>query len=147
MPWKVAPVPLGRMERTNLVAVLVLTQALQTLLFAGVTFIFFVVFGKIALTEEVIKNWTGRAPTPGTLFQIPVPIPDGLIHVSMFIAAFSAMYFAVSTVTDPKYRTSFFEPISEHLAASLYARDLYLSAIRRDQPTRPLPNRNQMATG
>jgi hypothetical protein len=130
--------PLTPLERANMILVLVLTQVLQTLVLATVMFVFFVIFGIIAVQHSVIKAWIGRDPTSGTLFGIQLPIPQELLHVSLFIAAFSGLYFAASTVTDAKYRSAFFDPLADHLAVSLVARDRYLAHLlgepRRTEP-------------
>lgn len=121
--------PLTKLERANMVLVLVLTQVLQTLVLATLVFVFFVIFGIIAVQHAVIKAWIGRDPTSGTLFGIQLPVPQELLHVSLFIAAFSGLYFAASTVTDAQYRSAFFDPLADHLAVSLVARDLYLDRL------------------
>jgi hypothetical protein len=130
--------PLTKLERANMVLVLVLTQVLQTLVLAALVFVFFVVFGIIAVQHSVIKAWIGRDPVSGTLFGIQLPVPQELLHVSLFIAAFSGLYFAASTVTDAKYRSAYFDPLADHLAVSLVARDLYLARLagvpRRAEP-------------
>ncbi|WP_410616581.1 hypothetical protein [Amycolatopsis sp. lyj-109] len=121
--------PLTKLERANMVLVLVLTQVLQTFVLATLVFVFFVVFGIVAVQHAVIKAWVGRDPVSGTLFGIQLPIPQELLQVSLFIAAFSGLYFAASTVTDAKYRSAFFDPLADHLAVSLVARDLYLGRL------------------
>ena len=121
--------PLTKLERANMVLVLVLTQVLQTFVLATLVFVFFVVFGIVAVQHSVIKAWIGRDPVSGTLFGIQLPIPQELLQVSLFIAAFSGLYFAASTVTDAKYRSAFFDPLADHLAVSLVARDLYLGRL------------------
>ncbi|MBE8518900.1 hypothetical protein ILP97_15480 [Amycolatopsis sp. H6(2020)] len=121
--------PLTKLERANMVLVLVLTQVLQTFVLATLVFVFFVVFGIVAVQHSVIKAWIGRDPASGTLFGIQLPIPQELLQVSLFIAAFSGLYFAASTVTDAKYRSAFFDPLADHLAVSLVARDLYLGRL------------------
>jgi hypothetical protein len=130
--------PLTKLERANMILVLVLTQVLQTLVLATLVFVFFVIFGVIAVQHAVIKAWLGRDPTSGVLFGIQLPVPQELLHVSLFIAAFSGLYFAASAVTDAKYRSAFFDPLADHLAVSLVARDLYLARLlgepRRAQP-------------
>ncbi|MEV6443168.1 hypothetical protein [Amycolatopsis sp. NPDC051716] len=121
--------PLTKLERANMVLVLVLTQVLQTFVLATLVFVFFVVFGIVAVQHAVIKAWIGRDPAGGTLFGIQLPVPQELLQVSLFIAAFSGLYFAASTVTDAKYRSAFFDPLADHLAVSLVARDLYLGRL------------------
>ncbi|MDX3186856.1 hypothetical protein PV458_00425 [Streptomyces sp. MN03-5084-2B] len=121
--------PLTKLEQANMVLVLMLTQVLQTFVLATLVFVFFVVFGIVAVQHSVIKAWIGRDPVSGTLFGIQLPIPQELLQVSLFIAAFSGLYFAASTVTDAKYRSAFFDPLADHLAVSLVARDLYLGRL------------------
>ncbi|WP_432856073.1 hypothetical protein ACQPXB_23880 [Amycolatopsis sp. CA-161197] len=122
-------VPLTKLERANMVLVLLLTQILQTLVLSVLTFVFFVAFGVITVRAPVIKSWVGHDPSPGTLFGIQVPIANELLQVSLFIAAFSALYFAAGAVTDATYRSSFFEPLVRHLGTSLTARDRYLARL------------------
>jgi hypothetical protein len=124
-------VPLRKLERANMVLVLMLTQVLQTVVFATLMFVFFVVFGAVSIRSDVIKAWIARPPSGGVLFGIQMPVPNELLQVSLFIAAFSGLYFAASTVTDAKYRESFFDPLADHMAASLSARDIYLTRLGR----------------
>jgi hypothetical protein len=122
-------IPLRKLEQANMVLVLMLTQVLQTIVFATLMFVFFVAFGAVAIRNEVIKAWIARPPSGGMLFGIQVPVPNELLQVCLFIAAFSGLYFAASTVTDAKYRESFFDPLAKHMAASLSARDIYLTQL------------------
>jgi MFS family permease len=124
-------VPLRKLEQANMVLVLMLTQVLQTVVFATLMFVFFVVFGAVAIRNDVIKAWIARPPSGGVLFGIQLPVSNELLQVSLFIAAFSGLYFAASTVTDAKYRESFFDPLADHMAASLSARDIYLARLGR----------------
>ena len=131
-------VPLRKLERANMVLVLVLTQALQTFVLATLVFVFFVVFGIIAIRHSVIKAWIGRDPTGGSLFGIQVPVPNELLQVSLFVAAFAGLYFAAAAVTDDKYRNAFFDPLTDHLNVSLFARDIYLSGIGKSGARPPV---------
>ncbi|SDI47233.1 hypothetical protein SAMN05192558_104309 [Actinokineospora alba] len=120
-------VPLRRAERADMVLVLVLTQLVQALLVAMVMFVFFVLFGLAALKEDLMKTWSGRDLTTGNLFGVQLSAPHELLHVSLFIAAFSALYFITSTVTDALYRPAFFDPFTVEMAVSLAERDEYLA--------------------
>ena len=102
--------PLSRLERGNLTLVLFLARALQVVVFSVVVFVFFLVFGTLAVTPDVIEKWLGHPPEPGRLLGLPLPISDQLIQVSEFLGVFSGLYFVAATATDPAYRTSFFEP-------------------------------------
>ncbi len=129
-PVAAGPVRLRPVERVNMVLVLVLAEAFQAAVFGVVMFVFFVVFGVLAVRPEVMKAWSNQNPTVGNLFGVQVPVPNQLLHVSIFLAAFSALYFVASTVTDERYRRSFFEPLVDHLAVSLAARQVYLTRWR-----------------
>jgi hypothetical protein len=57
---------------------------------------------------------------------IHVPVPQTVVHVSLFVAVLSGLYFTVSTSVDPIYRERFFDPLISDLAISLAGRDAYL---------------------
>jgi hypothetical protein len=48
------------------------------------------------------------------------------VHVSLFVAVLSGLYFTVSTSVDPLYRERFFNPLIDDVAVSLAGRDAYL---------------------
>ena len=49
------------------------------------------------------------------------------MQVSMFLAAFSGLYFTVSTVTDETYRAQFFGGVSDQLERAVGVRAVYLA--------------------
>ena len=53
--------PLTRRERINAVLVLVFSQATQVALLAVVVWLFFVAFGSLAISDDVIEAWVGSA--------------------------------------------------------------------------------------
>lgn len=119
--------PLRPAERANMLLVLLLTQAFQAVVFAMLMFGFFVTFGSLAVRPAVIKAWSTHAPTTGTLFGIQIPVPNELVQMSIFLAAFSALYFVASAASDARYRRAFLDPLVDHMAVSLTARRLYLT--------------------
>jgi hypothetical protein len=120
-------VPLRKIERLNVGLVLALTQALQAVVVATLMFAFFVVFGLVAVHRSLMKTWSGHALAAGKLFGLQIPVPNELLQVSLFIAAFSGLYFVAAMATDVLYRSAFVEPLADHMAESLSARDVYLS--------------------
>ncbi|HVK25313.1 MAG TPA: hypothetical protein VM677_28485 [Actinokineospora sp.] len=120
-------VPLRRIERANLVLVLVFTHLLQAVFVSAVMYAFFIAFGSVAVKHELMKTWSGRDLTSGHILGVQVNVPGELLQVSLFIAAFSAVYFVASTATDTLYRGQFFDPLTRHMAISLAARDIYLA--------------------
>lgn len=130
--------PLSRAEQVNVVAVMVVSQAIQVVLFTTGLFAFFLALGIIAIPDDVIVLWsaetacqTGVPPCAGTWFGIAIPIPQTVVHMSLFVAVLSGLYFTVSTSVDPLYRERFFDPLIADVAVSLAGRDAYLELERR----------------
>jgi hypothetical protein len=145
-PLAVAPghqpprTPLSRGERVNVVAVMLVAQAIQVVLFTAGLFAFFLALGVIAIPDEVTVLWSaeetcaeGQPPCAGTWFGIHLPVPQTVVHMSLFVSVLSGLYFTVSTSVDPLYRERFFDPLIADVAVSLAGRDAYLEreAVRR----------------
>ncbi|MGV0790973.1 hypothetical protein [Mycolicibacterium sp. XJ1819] len=136
-----ARVPLSLAEQANVVAVMVVAQAIQVVLFTAGLFAFFLALGIVAVPDDVAVLWsaelgcrTGEPPCPGTWFGVHVPVPQTVVHVSLFVAVLSGLYFTVSTSVDPMYRERFFDPLISDVAVSLAGRDAYLQ-MERDGST------------
>lgn len=132
-----ARTPLSLPEQVNVVAVMVVAQAIQVVLFTTGLFAFFLALGIIAVPDEVTVVWSGEQtcvvgepPCAGTWFGVHVPVPQTVVHTSLFVAVLSGLYFTVSTSVDPLYRQRFFEPLIADVAISLAGRDAYLAAER-----------------
>ncbi len=128
-----ARTPLSFAEQINVVAVMVVSQAIQVVFFTTGLFIFFVALGVIAIPDDVTVLWSaethcpvGEPPCAGTWFGIHVPVPQTVVHTSLFVAVLSGLYFTVSTSVDPLYRQRFFDPLIADVAVSLAGRDAYL---------------------
>lgn len=111
------------LQRTNLVLVLLITQAFQVLLLALAVFAFFIVFGAVAMKESVLASWIGADLTYPWGIR---PVSRELLQVSTFLAAFSGLYFAVYAVTDETYRREFFTEVLGELEQALRVRVRYL---------------------
>ena len=121
--------PLTRRQRVNLLLVLLISQVAQVLLLATAVWAFFLLFGRVAISEEVITSWVGeQAAAPPLLGRLG--FSNELLQVSIFIAAFSGLYFTVYAVTDATYREQFFTEITHELEAAVGVRAAYL-ALRR----------------
>ncbi|MGA5466536.1 hypothetical protein [Mycobacterium sp. NPDC050041] len=138
-PLAVAPghqpprTPLSGGERVNVVAVMLVAQAIQVVLFTAGLFAFFLALGVIAVPDEVTVLWSaeevcaeGQPPCAGTWFGIALPVPQTVVHMSLFVSVLSGLYFTVSTSVDPLYRERFFDPLIADVAVSLAGRDAYL---------------------
>ncbi len=129
--------PLSLAEQVNVVAVMVVSQAIQVVLFTAGLFVFFLTLGVIAIPDDVTVLWSGEQtcavgvpPCAGTWFGVHVPMPQTVVHTSLFVAVLSGLYFTVSTSVDPLYRQRFFEPLIADVAVSLAGRDAYLELER-----------------
>ena len=129
--------PLSLAEQINVVAVMVVSQAIQVVFFTTGLFAFFIALGVVAVPDDVTVLWSseqtcpvGEPPCAGTWFGIHVPIPQTAVHTSLFVAVLSGLYFTVSTSVDPHYRERFFDPLIADLAVSLAGRDAYLELER-----------------
>ncbi|ABM14249.1 MULTISPECIES: hypothetical protein [Mycolicibacterium] len=129
--------PLSMAEQANVVAVMVVAQAIQVVLFTAGLFAFFLALGVIAIPDDVTVVWSGEQacavgepPCAGTWFGVHIPIPQTVVHTSLFVAVLSGLYFTVSTSVDPLYRQRFFDPLIADVAVSLAGRDAYLEVER-----------------
>lgn len=122
-------------ERRNLILVLLVTQAAQVLLLALSVFGFFLVFGGVVMTREVQEGWVG-----GEIHALPwlTNLSVELVQVSVFLAAFSGLYFAVGVITDDTYREQFFSEVLAELERAVGVRAAYL-ALREESGDDAVP--------
>ncbi len=115
-------------ERANLLLVLVIAQAVQVLLLSLLVFAFFLVFGAIVMDDGVQEAWT-----QATIHHLPglTHVSVELVQVSVFLAAFSGLYFTVYAVTDEAYRDQFFTEVKRELDRSVGVRAVYMLMRRR----------------
>ncbi|MGH3367267.1 MAG: hypothetical protein ACRDOY_08705 [Nocardioidaceae bacterium] len=119
--------PLHGLQRANLLLVLLVVQAVQVLVLSLTVFVFFVAFGRLAISPSVIQSWTGHPPQPlGSSLVGSVE----LFQVSVFLAAFAGLYFTVYAVTDQIYRDQFFTHVSHELERAVGVRTVYLEVRR-----------------
>lgn len=133
--------PLSLAEQVNVVAVMVVSQAIQVVFFTIGLFAFFLALGVIAVPDDVTVLWSaeascavGQPPCAGTWFGVHIPIPQTVVHTSLFVAVLSGLYFTVSTSVDPLYRQRFFDPLVSDVATSLAGRDAYLELESASHP-------------
>ena len=124
--------PLSLAEQVNVVAVMVVSQAIQVVFFTAGLFAFFLALGIVAIPDDVTVLWSaeescpvGEPPCAGTWFGVHIPIPQTVVHTSLIVAVLSGLYFTVSTSVDPLYRQRFFDPLVSDVATSLAGRDAY----------------------
>ena len=130
--------PLGTRQRRNVGLILFTSQALQVLIVSLMVAAFFIVFGAIAVNEQVREAWIGEAGDTlltihllGEYFQIT----SELLKVASGLAAFTGLYFAIAMLTDSTYREEFLEEVTAELRSVFVVREQYLELL--EAPGRP----------
>lgn len=136
---------LRRNQRVNVGLVLFVSQALQVLLVSLAIAGFFVVFGLLAISDEVIAAWLGSGGTrvaglgDAEILGLEIHPTEELLRVATAIAAFCGLYYAIAVLTDSTYREEFLEEITDEMRETFTARGEYLRAraIARSGPSSP----------
>jgi hypothetical protein len=123
--------PLNRLQRANVGVVLLISHGLQIVVVTLTIGAFFVAFGTIAIDVDVTRAWlggsSGHALFSVTLLDVPLRPTTELLRVSGAIAALSGVYYAISVLTDDRYREEFLDEITEQMRATFAARAEYLA--------------------
>ncbi|MEY9912174.1 hypothetical protein ABIA35_008433 [Catenulispora sp. MAP12-49] len=124
---------LGLGQRRNMFMYLLLTQTIQISLLSWMVFFFYVVFGAIAIRPPVLKDWFGHVPPDAHLWGVRVPgVSSELLHVAVLLAGLSALYFAITALTDAVYRREFFDRTLAELDKAIHMRCAYLTLRGRN---------------
>ena len=122
---------LRRGERANVVFVVMASQITQIATVAVVTAAIFFVLGLLVLSPEVLAAWTTNGSTQGTWLGMTLPVPQALIHVTMFLGALTFMYVSARSVGDGEYRKQFLDPLVDDLRLTVVARNRYRAHVQR----------------
>lgn len=127
--------PLPRFARTNLVLMLLFSQAIQVLLLAFGLFVFFMAFGSLTIPDSTISAWTGEpvSSLPSAVGR-HLPVTNDLFQVSVFLASFSGLYFTVSAVSDENYRRQFFAGLAAQLERAVAVHAVYHALLQEVRP-------------
>ncbi len=121
--------PLATKQRRNVGLVLFTSQAVQVLLVSLMVAVFFILFGLVAINEQVREAWIGG---PGdsfwdvTIFGEQFQLTVELVKVAGGLAAFTGLYFAIAMLTDATYREEFLDEITSELRSVFRVREEYL---------------------
>jgi len=121
--------PLKRTERLNVVFVLAASQLAQIMVVVVVTATIYLILGLIVLTPSLLNQWTHTYTSTATVLGFTVPVPDSLIHMTLFIGALTFMYISARAAGDAEYRSTFLDPLIEDLRTTLIARNRYRGAV------------------
>jgi len=126
--------PLHRRARFNVALVMFVSQSVQVLLVAAVSFAGLLMFGLLTIREKTIVTWLGDGElTDGDrllsfdVFSHPVVLTRQLFVVAGFVATFAGLQFAVSVVTDSSYRQEFAADMATQVRQLLAVRTFYLA--------------------
>lgn len=120
---------LGRPQQRNMLVSALATQAIQAALIGFLVWIFFIVFGVVAITAAVQSAWLGDLGTTDIFWTIGDGhvLSRALIRVSTFLGAFAAFYTTIYAASDPVYRASFSEDTGASLQKAVDVRRAYLT--------------------
>ena len=115
-------------ERWNLILVLLVIQTVQVLLLSVAVFAFFLLFGSLVMQTDTQLSWTGLEPDELRNAPVVSNLSVELVQVSVFLAAFSGLYFAVAVMTDETYKEQFFKKeVLQELERAVGVRAGYLA--------------------
>ncbi len=123
---------LTRAQRFNVGLVLFVSQGVQVLFVSLTIGLFFVVFGLLAVNDELRLEWMDTAGDTVVSFSLggeEFQLTEQLLRVAGGLAAFSGFYFAVAMLTDSTYREEFLEELTSEMGASFRARAEYLRIV------------------
>jgi hypothetical protein len=136
--------PLRPRQRFNIGLIVLFGQMLQISLVVIALIGFFVFFGFMAIDIDTITNWTGLdtvlVVTEAGLGNRTLVLTDPLLRVSVFLGAFSGMYFTVVLTTDETYRREFASDVGPEIRQILAVRSAYHVA-RGTHPACPVDPR------
>ncbi|MFL5816238.1 MAG: hypothetical protein ACJ76L_01425 [Conexibacter sp.] len=122
--------PLHPLQRANVGLVLLIGHGLQIAVVTLAIGAFFVAFGTIAIDADVLRSWIGgpgHALFSVTVLGVPLRPTTELLRVAGAIAALSGVYYAISVLTDDRYREEFLDEITGQLRETFAARAEYLT--------------------
>lgn len=125
------PARLSARQRGNVLLVALFSQGLQVVLVTVILGGFFVAFGLLTVTPEVLATWIGASGDQVLAFGVlgrELVLTAELLKLSAFLASFSGLYFTVVLVTDATYREEFFDEILAELRQTFAVRAVYLCA-------------------
>jgi len=127
-----APPPFSKNERRNVRMVVVVSEATLVAIVASAMFLFFLVLGMLTVPPPLAADWIGSEPNVLFTFHLfgeEMGLTTELIKVAGFVAAFSALQFTVSLLSDRAYEEEFLQGLRSDLRRAFAVRAVYLEAV------------------
>ena len=134
-PPVLRPPALRWRERTNLTALVLINQLLQSSFVALLVMAFLVVFGVIALPAEVQERWIGEPVSTLLRFEIlgeERRLSGQLLTVSALLSGIVGLYFTGQAITEGTSRGDYFRRAVAEVRQLVAARAVYLAALQAD---------------
>lgn len=124
---------LTRAQRLNVNTMMLASQVLQVLVVSLGVGLFFVIVGVLAVSPSVQETWAISGGSWVHNLQIDdttsLVFSHTLIRVSVAIATFTGLYYAIAMLTDAVYRTEFIEAITEQMTTVTTTRVHYQALV------------------
>jgi hypothetical protein len=142
--------PLRRRQRFNIGLIVLFGQTLQISLVVLALTGFFVFFGFMSIGVDTVASWTQldsvRILAETNLGDRRLVVTESLVRVSVFLGAFSGMYFTVVLTTDETYRTEFASDVGPEIRQILAVRTAY-HVVQGNFPATVLDNEAAASEG
>jgi len=126
------PPALSRREWRNVQLVVLVSEGILVVVVGLGMFAFFVLLGAFAITPSVIETWIGRGPDvlwSFHLFGEDLALTGELLKVCAFLAAFSALQFTVSLVSNGDQQEEYLHQLRSELRDAFAVRAVYLAYV------------------
>lgn len=131
------PPPLSASERRNARMVVVVSEGTLVTIVSGSLFLFFVLLGLLTVTPDLARAWIGAPPDVLFSFDLlgeNLALTAELLKVAAFLAAFAALQFTVSLLSDGTYQEEFLSNLRGGLRTAFAVRAVYLHDVLGDGP-------------
>jgi hypothetical protein len=130
----IGEVPLRRRERLNLATVALLCESLQVLFVSAAVWLFYVVLGTLVVPADVRSAWLDQPDNviwDISWFGDRLQVTSQLLRVATAVAAFTALYYAVTMLLDAAYRDQFVDALGKDLRGTFERRSEYHDLLAR----------------
>jgi hypothetical protein len=124
------PAPLKRLERLNLLVLMLVSQFVQSLFVAVMVTLFMVLLGMLAVPASVQERWVGVPVDELLRFEFigePRTLSTELLVASALLGGVCGLYFTGLALTDQTYRAEFHSRVIADIERIMAVRSVYLS--------------------